>query len=511
MDTRSDKATSAGRGGIAIAGAKMYFILVGLVQQVALKHLLGLQDYGGLSKVQGAASLVYNPVVYTGVQGVSRAVSGAPEDEQEIATRRALKVHAGLGIPIAIAFFFLAPLITEHGMKAPHLTTATRIIAGVILFYSLYAPLVGVLNGRRRFGWQAALDALFATLRTAGLLLGAWLMARQGSGIEGALAGFVIAAASIFFLSLPIAKTGKAGAGRPTFAEHTRFVAPLFGGQLALNLLFQSDFQLLGRFAAQSAAQAGIATAQADALAGAYRASQLFCFLPYQLLLSVTFVLFPLLASAHRDGDRAAMANYVRTGVRLALILSGVMVAVTASLPGPLLRLVFGADTAGLGAQAMFVLALGLGAFAIFGILTTVLTSLGRERASAACTMGALALVVALCFVRVRGQAYGPDLLMRTATSTAVGLLLATVVAAWLVHRTAGAVGSPLTLLRVAVALGLAIGLGRWLPEPGKLMTLVYAALLAVTFTAVLIITGELGRADLALLRRVVKSKPTKA
>ena len=42
-------------------------------------------------------------------------------------------------------------------------------------------------------------------------------------------------------------------------------------------------------------------------------------------------------------------------------------------------------------------------------------------------------------------------------------------------------------------------------------MTLVYAALLAVTFTAVLIITGELGRADLALLRRVVKSKPTKA
>ena len=44
----------------------------------------------------------------------------------------------------------------------------------------------------------------------------------------------------------------------------------------------------------------------ADALAGAYGVAQLFCFLPYQLLLSVTFVLFPLLASAKRETDEAA-------------------------------------------------------------------------------------------------------------------------------------------------------------------------------------------------------------
>ncbi len=46
-----------------MAGAKVYFILVGLVQQVALKAVLGLQGYGDLSTVLAAASSTYNPIV----------------------------------------------------------------------------------------------------------------------------------------------------------------------------------------------------------------------------------------------------------------------------------------------------------------------------------------------------------------------------------------------------------------------------------------------------------------
>ena len=185
--------------------------------------------------------------------------------------------------------------------------------------------------------------------------------------------------------------------------EHLRFVAPLFFGQVALNMLFQSDLQLLGLFAAEAAVASGRAAAEADTLAGAYRNAQLFCFLPYQLLLSVTFVLFPLLATARRDGDEEAVGRYVRTGVRLALILAGAMVSVTAGLSDELLRLVFGADSAALGGPAMPIMAVGLGAFAIFGILATVLTSLKRERASAVLTTAALLLVVGLCFGLVRG------------------------------------------------------------------------------------------------------------
>ena len=64
------------------------------------------------------------------------------------------------------------------------------------------------------------------------------------------------------------------------------------------------------------------------------------------LVLSIGIVLFPVVARAHREGDRATVAEYVRQGMRLALIVSGLIVSVTSALPGPLLTLVFGADAA---------------------------------------------------------------------------------------------------------------------------------------------------------------------
>ena len=71
-----DSARTAGRGGLAITFAKVYFILQGLVQQVLLPRVLGLDGYGALSSVLGAASIAYNPIVTTSIQGVSRAVAG---------------------------------------------------------------------------------------------------------------------------------------------------------------------------------------------------------------------------------------------------------------------------------------------------------------------------------------------------------------------------------------------------------------------------------------------------
>ncbi len=505
-DAQRADARSAGRGGLAIAGAKLFFMVVGLGQQIALKHILGLQSYGALGRVQGLASIIYNPIISTDVQGVSRAISGATEDSRAATQRRVLQIHMALIVPFAASFFFAAPYVAQL-IGGPHLTTGLRIVAAVMFFYGLYTPLVGVINGQKRFVLQAGLDMVAATLRTVGLLGGAWYFATRGFGIEGALGGFVISTALMAMIALPRAGLGRRGPGAPSFKEHLSFIAPLFGGQLALNFLFQSELQLLGRFAADAAVAAGLEARAADTLAGAYRNAQLFCFLPYQLLLSVTFVLFPLLATAYRDGDDAAVESYVRTGVRLAMVIAGAMVSVTAGMPHALLRLVFGEDSAALAGGPMFVLALGQGAFAIFGILATVLTSLKRERMSAVLTTVALSLVVGLCFLLVRGRAYGPDLLSRTALASGCGLLVATLLAAYQVKRVAGGVVPVVTVVRVLVALGLAIGAARLLPSGGKLLTLIYAPVIAGVYALVLVLTRELGKDDLAMVKRVAGRK----
>jgi hypothetical protein len=62
-------------------------------------------------------------------------------------------------------------------------------------------------------------------------------------------------------------------------------------------------------------------------------------------------------------------------------------------------------------------------------------------------------------------------------------------------------------VLRVGLALGAALGLARVLPIVSPLVVLPASLLVALVYGGVLIATGELGRADLELVRRVLKRR----
>ncbi len=497
---------AAGRGGLAVAFAKIYFILVGLVQQIALPRLLGLDGYGALASVLSIAGITYNPVTTTSIQSVSRAVAQATPETEAGTIRRVFWLHAIFAVLLAAAFFLLAPFIA-NSVGASHVVGPLRILSAVMLLYGLYTPLIGVLNGQRKFVAQATLDVIAGTLRTTGLIAGAFLLGRRNLGVEGATSGFAVGAVLILGVALLRVGIGKRGASAISTKQHLLFALPVLLGQVLFNLLLQADLTLLRRFASEAALAQGLPATAADPLVGAYRATQLFSFLPYQLLIAVTFILFPMLATAARDGDREAVARYVKTGVRLALVLAGLMVSVTAGLSDRLLALVFGAEAAQLGGSSLELLAVGFGGFAIFGVLTTVLNSLKHERESAIVTGVAATLVVVLCYLRVRGAPFGQDLLLCTAQATAAGLFVATLSAAFFVHRAAGAVAPPLSLLRVLAACAVAIAVGRVLPSAAKIVTPVYAALVGVSYVVVLLVTRELGRNDLATVRAVVSRR----
>jgi stage V sporulation protein B len=502
----SDDARSVGRGGLAITFAKAYFILMGLVQQILLPRVLGLDGYGALSSVLSAASITYNPIVTTSIQGVSRAVVQAEPGQEPAVVRRALLVHAGLAVCASAAFFAFVPSMATF-MKAPHIEAPLATVSLVLLFYGLYSPLIGVLNGKKRFVAQATFDVVFGTLRTAALVIGGVLWARSDKGPLGSVIGFVSVAALIVVVAAIVVGTGRNGPTTFRASGHLSFIAPVLAAQVLLNLLLQADITLLRRFAGEGVAAMGLAPSMADPLVGAYRATQLYSFLPYQLLVSVTFILFPMLAQAHRAGERELVARYVTTGVRIALIVAGAMVSVTSGLAEALLRLVYSNDAAVLGERSMQVLTLGFGAFAILGVLTSVLSSLGKERSGAVATAVAFALVVFLCFAHARGAPFGEELLFRTAVSTTTGLVLATACAAVLVRFRAGAVVNPLTFVRVIAAVAVSIAVARSLPHAGAVVTLAECALVVSLYAALLTLTREFSRADLARIAAIVRKK----
>lgn len=507
----ADTARSAGRGGLAIAVAKVSFILFGFAQQIILPQVLGVDGYGEVSRVLAVISILNNIVVAVGIQGVSRSVSGASPDEIPGVFRRTLVIHTAVAALLSLSFAIVAPFVADF-IGAPHIALPLRISAAVILLYGIYAPLIGSLNGRRRFLDQAGLDILYGILRTSFVAFGAVLFLRSGqSGVTGAIVGFVSAA----FIIIPLAIT-RSGLGKSPDTTHTqgkaktqtgqylKFLLLLSGGQIFLNLLLQTDFMLLSRFAGLSALQSGQGPKAADQLMGVYRGAQLFAFLPYQLLMSITFILFPMLAKAHAEGDSEAVRRYTQTGVRLSFLLTGLFCGTVSALAPHLLHFAFPEEIWSNGATTLRILSLGLGTFAILGITCAALTSLGRERETALLTLSAVGLIAGACTFTLPSATLGPSMLHTAALSTSGALLLITIVGAFRLKGIAGGFVAALTLLRVLVATGLTLFLGTKIPWMGKLLVPVQALLTAIVYVLLLILTRELGKADLELIRKTV-------
>ncbi|MBL8611516.1 MAG: lipopolysaccharide biosynthesis protein [Myxococcales bacterium] len=508
-----DGAKRAGRGGLFVLGAKVFFILAGLVQQALLPKALGHAGYGALSRVLAASNILNNVVVASSTQGVSRAVAGAAGNERA-AFRIAARVHVPLALAFAVLLLAIAPVVAWYE-KAPHIRTPLFVMAGVLGLYGVYAPLVGALNGSRRFDRQAALDITAAALRTVGLVGVGYLLAKSGgSGVLGSVLGAVGAASVVFVVALRwVGHDGRGlgGSSEPSAAVGTPRayfwgIFPVILAQACTNALMQADILVLGRYLSLSATGPD-PVKSADEWVAVYRACQLFAFLPYQLLFSVTQVLFPMIAKVRAEGSPGELTRVVERGGRLGAIVCGLLVSVVVALPGGLLRFAYDPVIAERGREALHVLALAQAAFAILGLGTTILVGIGREITALLITLVALILVLVLSTSGVPRAAFGGPQLLTAAACTAAALLGALAVTIVVVRRATGAFVPWVTGARVSLGVGLAWTLGLYTPTSGRLTTTVMAAGVALLYVVVLVVTRELRGADLALARSIVARK----
>jgi stage V sporulation protein B len=331
-----------------------------------------------------------------------------------------------------------------------------------------------------------------------------YLFVRQGwAGVTGATVGFIVAAALIAPLSMKLAfplRTRADGTHHtaPTPSAYLGELWPLAAAQFFTNAVMQVDITLLGHFAsAKSDGHLGAA----DEWVGVYRACELFAFLPYQLLLSITQVLFPMLARAKAEGDPARVRLYVERGARLAALACGLMVSVLIAIPGSVLRFAFTPEIAQRGAHTLRVLALGQGAFTMLAIATTVLSSLGHERKAARLTLAALAGVVVACSGLAWTASFGERQLEAIAVGTSLGLVTALGVAAAQVRKETGGFIPLATAVRVLVAVGLAGAVGSFAPVTGRLVTPFVAVGVATLYVIVLLASREVTGEDRKALR----------
>ena len=496
-------AVGASRGLVFITFAKLWFMVMGYVVQFALPRALGSPAKWGIwVLVLSAVSPVNNVMITATIQGVSKFVSEA-EGRSGAVIRAALRLQALVAGGSALGFFLLAPVIADF-WHDPELVGELRLAAGVILLYGFYAVFVGAANGARAFHKQAGLDVASSTLRTV-LVVGGALWFHEASG---SLSGWVAAAGIILAASMVVVGFGERPAEAFPWQRLGKLVSGLVGFLLILNLLMFVDGLLLKRLVTEAAVRAGAAdpATVANTTEGLYGAVQAVARLPYQLILAVTFVVFPLVSRATFDADRARARGYVQVTMRYSLVVVAMLGTVLSVRPEATLRLLYKPEYA-VGAAALAVLAAGYVCFSMFSIACTVLNSAGRVMPSLVLGAMTLGLAVAANWLVVpRVLAVGGDALLAAAMATsgamAVGMLASGV---WL-YRQFGAFLSLLSVARVAVCVAVAFGVGRLWPNSGflggKVGTLLSMCAMGAAFLSTALVSRELDVSELLRARR---------
>ena len=479
----SDVATVAGRGAIYITLAKLWFMASGYGIAITLTYLLTTEEYGLYRVVINAVSIV-NAVIVTGTyQAVSKYVSQEPEKADSVKSR-ALRLQLIVGGLIAAGFFALAPVVA-YFLHDSRLTNYLRLASLITLAYAFYSVYTGYFNGQRKFLIQAGVDATYSTLKLGFIILLVWL----GFGVMGGVGGFALAAVCVLAVAAVIGR-GSAKRGDVSGGQLFKLQSYLLLFTFVLTLLQKVDLMLIK---ALSSADATVASDNAAYYGAAIDLANI----SYQIIISVTFVIFPLVSRSTFEEDRNRTQSYITNTLRYSLMIMALTATLFSANAGEVLRVVYPAVYQA-GTEALGIVAFGMLFFGLLYVLTTIISASGRPTVSlliAAITLGASALLNALLIPK-----YG---LAGAAIGTTASMLAGVVVASVYVRATFGRLVSIASAARIVACAGVIYAMSRFIAPASKVMIIAQLAGLALCYFALLLITGEIGRKDLKLLARV--------
>lgn len=495
-----EKAVGAGRGLLFISGAKLWFMIAGYAIQFTLPRALTPEQYGVWGVALACVSVFNNVMVTASVQTVSRFVSQVPERAGVVVRAALWRNLVGGGIVMG-AFIGGAPLVARHILFDPSYTPYLRVAGLITGCYALYAVFVGAANGLRHFHKQAGLDISFATLR-AGFVIAAAIVTHS---VLASIGGFALASAAILLIAALWVGTGPRSPSDPPMDAGVleRYFGWVAGYLVVVNLLMFIDGIFVKRLISAS-----LGASHGDFEAGLYNSVQTIARLPYQLILAVTFVIFPMMSRATFEADALRARRYVLVTMRYSLVVVGLMAAPLAARPAAVMRLLFPALYASASA-ALPILLVGYVAFSLFNILGTILNSAGETRASLYTGLWTVLLCVGVVWGALHftlGGSVQPSVAAACATTIAMlfGLLLAGV-AVW---RRFGAIAPLGTTVRAVLGFIAALVVGHFWPAHGFFVRpLGTLASLVVTALAYLVcVAPDLRPSELRALRAATRA-----
>ncbi len=404
------------RGALWLTVAKVLFIVTSYGIQFLLPRLLGnAETFGDFSAATNLMILLTNVIVVSVTQSLSRQLNAFTNNARSL-FKRALFYQLAVGATLGTLFYFARHWLAAQVLSDARLADLLAPLSIAVGCYAVYATCVGAFNGTHRFKDQAKLDMVFSVLRTVGVLGGAFLGWRALGATWGlGLASLGVMTVAVILVFTQIKDTQPLQGPNPlTLERWSKAILTLSIYHLCLNALMQVDLSILKHqstsfFLARAYSTLEAANASSR-LAGYYRAAQTFAFVPYQLTLSFSFVLFPQIAKLNELGDAHAMRRAIRRGLfssTAILVVCALAITLFASF---FMHFVFPSDYA-VGASALYYLVWAQVALSLFALSGSVLNASGQSR-----------LAIAIAVIAVISLFFFANLFAQVSTDTAANL-----------------------------------------------------------------------------------------
>lgn len=479
-------AAIAGRGTIYITAAKLWFMVSGYGIHFILPRLMNTEQFGIYQVVVSVVSII-NAVIITGTyQTVSKRIS---EDAQTAASVKAmaLKLQILVGGGASLGFFLLAPVVSRY-LNDDRLVNYLRLASLITLSYSFYAVFTGYFNGRKEFLTQAMLDMSYSTFKLAFIVLFVWL----GFGVAGGISGFALAAATVLALSAIVARKSERGI-EVRARDLLGFQSYLLLFTLAMNLLQKTDLILVK---ALSSPDATVASENAAYYGAAVNVANI----TYQVIISATFVIFPLVSQATFVKDREKTQSYVTNTLRYTVMVMALVATLFSANARGVLSLVYPQNYQA-GSVALSIVAYGMLLFGLLYVVTTIISASGHPAVSLLVGLLTLGASAALNVLLI--PSYG---LAGAATGTTAAMLAGAIAGCAYLRLRFGALMSPRSAVRITASAAAVYAISLQFSPSSKLMIVAQLVALTLVYLAALIATGEIGRKDLTVIKRVLKA-----
>lgn len=515
------------KGTIILAVAALIARVLGIVQRVPLKHLLG-------DSVMASFTIAYNiygVMLIVATAGIPSALSKLVSERVEMGKtaeintifRAAMGFAVITGALLTALLYFTAPYYATHIAEDPESTLAIRALAPALLLFPMIAMLRGYFQGLRFMlaGGLSQIVEQFLRVGTAVIL--AYLLLQWGYDKQTAVAGAsfggvmgsigAIAVMLYYYwrhrqsVRLAVSQTrqqqdasSSLSLGR-TYRLIFAYALPITFSSLAVPIIYFIDSStvimlLKGLVGYDSAKEAlGLLGTRAQSLAG----------IPIILAIAVAQSTLPIISGAFARGDMKEVGSRASQAIWLSTVFGLWIILIIVAAARPVNGFIFG-DTKG----TELIVWLTLTSLLQITMTTTssILAGLGRMKRSAIHVYVGISVKLAITFLLSRsvgmaGVIGSTFICFAVISALNFRLIRQYVRLSVLEGRWAGMIGT--VLLTVAAGVGTDFAAGRWIqgwtPMLDYLMqTFIVAGVVAVLFVVLLFALGVIRRDQIDML-----------